>query len=216
MPHGFALRAEIAVRSGGNLPAALEHVRRARALAPGRDDYALLEAQILARQEAFRSARNVLGPLMSPASRPTTREQARSVMESVVALERQAAARAERASRLKDGLEPVPDIPETEAATRPIYRIMKNGEQRTEGLLENVECAADAITLHLRADGQRFRVTAPGFEAVEFITYRTDLAGAVKCGPRVPPDHVFVTWTPLKGTPASVLGRAVAVEFLSK
>ena len=93
---------------------------------------------------------------------------------------------------------------------------MKSGEQRTEGLLDRVECAARAITLHLRADGQLFRVTAPSFEAVEFITYRDDLAGAVNCGPRVPPDHVYVTWTPLQGAPPSVLGRAVAVEFLSK
>ena len=93
---------------------------------------------------------------------------------------------------------------------------MKTGEQRTEGLLERVECAARAITLHLRADGQLFRVTALGFEAVEFITHRDDLAGAVNCGSRVPPDHVYVTWTPLQGAPPSVLGRAVAVEFLSK
>ena len=215
MPHAFALRAEVAVRSDGDLATALQHIRRARTLAPGRDDYALLEAQILARQEAFRPARDVLGPLMSPASRPKTREQARSVMETVVAMERQAAARAERASQMKNGLDPVPNIPDP-ATARPIYRVMKTGEQRTEGLLERVECAARAITLHLRADGQLFRVTALGFEAVEFITYRDDLAGAVNCGSRVPPDHVYVTWTPLQGAPPSVLGRAVAVEFLSK
>ena len=59
-----------------------------------------------------------------------------------------------------------------------------------------------------------FRVTAPSFDTVEFITYRDDLAGAVGCGPRVPPDHVYVTWIPLKGAAPTVLGRAV--EFLSK
>ncbi len=47
-------------------------------------------------------------------------------------------------------------------------------------------------------------------DAVEFISYRSDLTGAVTCGARTAPDPVYVTTR--SGTPATV----VAIEFLPR
>jgi hypothetical protein len=56
----------------------------------------------------------------------------------------------------------------------------------------------------------------PRLDAVDFISYRKSLTGAVSCGARTPPDHVYVTWREVSGSPGGVKGRAVAVEFLPK
>jgi len=45
---------------------------------------------------------------------------------------------------------------------------------------------------------------------VEFISYRSDFTGAVACGPRTPPDRVYLTTR--AGNPATV----VAIEFLPR
>jgi hypothetical protein len=64
--------------------------------------------------------------------------------------------------------------------------------------------------------GERLlRFTAAGFAAIEFITYRDDLKGSVPCGPRTPPDVVYVTFREpdAAGSPAAG-GSVVALEFL--
>jgi hypothetical protein len=93
---------------------------------------------------------------------------------------------------------------------------MRGAEQRTEGLLERLECGARGVTLHVRADGKALRFATATLRDLELISYREDVSGTVTCGPRVPPDRVYVTWIPASGAPPTVLGRAVAVEFLRK
>jgi hypothetical protein len=70
-----------------------------------------------------------------------------------------------------------------------------------------MDCGADTpATASVRVDGNVVRFTAQSLTAIEFLTYRADVGGSIRCGPRVPPDPVYVTW---KGD--HVL---VAVEFL--
>ena len=54
---------------------------------------------------------------------------------------------------------------------------------------------------------------ARAIEAIDFISYRSDLTGEIRCGPRTPPDHVYVTWRP---APSSARGMLVAIEFLPR
>ncbi len=217
LPHAFKLRAEVAIRGDGDLEAALSNIRRARAGAPGRDDYAFLEAQILARLNRFAEARDVMGPLMSPAAAPATREHALAVMRLIVMTERQAAEQAERrAMRTTRPLDPLPAPPPPAPAARPVYRAMRHGEQRTEGLLERIECGAHSVTLHLRADGHLLRFTAPRMGDVDFIEYRQEVSGEANLRPthaaRSRVRHLDDACQP----PAGTLGRAVAVEFLGQ
>lgn len=214
LPHAMMVRADVALRADQDLPAALTSIRRARAGAPGRDDYAFLEAAILTRQGAFAAARDVLGPLMSPATSPQIRERARGMMGLVVSAERAEAERAERSARSLRELAPAPGMPRPTDVI-PAYRIMKGNEQRTEGLLEQIQCSQRSVTIDLRADGRVLHYTAPSMSVIEFISYRDDLAGSVTCGRREPPDPVYVTWTPLADS-KTTLGRVVAIEFVKK
>ena len=193
-------------------------IERARALAPGRDDYALLHARVLAELGEFALARNVLGPMMTPNFPEHVRATAKNWMGLVVRLEerRRAAEAARAAAPATSGRAADERREERVEATRaePAFRSLKEGEQRLEGTLERISCPAKAqVTFAVRTAKGPESLQAPNFEAVDFITYRDDLAGSITCGPLKEPMRVYVTWRP--GTPPGVR-IVIAVEFLPK
>src|ERR1700674_5001675 len=130
-------------------------IARARALAPGRVDYALVQAEVLARGGDFVTARNTIGPLMTTAYSPEVRDSARRLMGYVVDLEnnrRRASARADLPADPASDL-PAPPTPASKAvpapSTRsdaaradngpgvfiPAFRRLEPGERRLDGTL---------------------------------------------------------------------------------
>ena len=100
------------------------------------------------------------------------------------------------------------------STTKPLFRDIEAGEQRVEGTLERIVCPAGApVVFHVRTATGADTFQAAKFEAVDFITYRDDLSGALTCGPLKEPMPVYVTWR--QGT-APLARQAVAIEFLPK
>src|SRR5262249_59446428 len=65
VPNPLARRASLELRSGIEpSDQTVLLIAKARALAPGRADYAFIHAEMLARRGQFAEARNVLGPLV--------------------------------------------------------------------------------------------------------------------------------------------------------
>jgi hypothetical protein len=96
---------------------------------------------------------------------------------------------------------------------QPIYRTLQPGEQRLEGELERIECVqGGAAIFHLRTADGPARADAPQMANVEFITYRDDVSGSVKCGVLPKPLPVYVAWRPGDGQPDTKI--AVAIEFV--
>jgi hypothetical protein len=199
-------------------------IARARALSPGRSDFAFIQAQILARRGEFAAARDTIGPLMSGAYQPAVRESARSLMGYIVQAEqrRQAGNRDDAApSPTASDRKSVP-VPGVDNHTRPTgerklfvadYRPLQAGEQRYDGMLERIDCASGRATFRVSDAG------APGpfvgqLREIDFIAYRDDLSGGVACGVLPQPMHVYITWRPK--SPAGAQQPVVAVEFLPK
>jgi hypothetical protein len=63
--------------------------------------------------------------------------------------------------------------------------------------------------LHVRVGTVVERFPSPDLTGIAFISYRTDLPGAITCAMRKPPDRVYLTWR-ADGSRR----RVVAVEFL--
>jgi hypothetical protein len=167
-------------------------IRRARELAPGRDDYALIDARVLAELGRFDDSRRVFEALTSPGFPPHIRNTAKEWMGNVAKME---AARARGIARTTAG-----------------YRARQPGEERLEGLLEGITCPAAApAAFQVRTAAGLETLVATELGAVQFITYRRDLKGKVICGPLKDPLPVFVTW---KGGSDSGTRIVVAVEFL--
>lgn len=193
-------------------------IERARALAPGRHDYVLLHARVLAELKEFAPARGVLGPLMRPDVPEHVRGVAKNWMGAILRMEEQhrmieaSRAAAPPASSRPAGERAGPGV-ET-ARLEPAFRPLEAGEQRLEGTLERIACAAGgAVTFHLRTATGAETLQAPKFDAVDLITFRDDLSGRVGCGPLKAAMPVYATWRP-GDRPGTRI--AVAIEFLPR
>jgi len=172
---------------------ALQAITRARALAPGRVDYALTLAEFYATTRDFARARAVIGPLMTPIYPEEVRSAARRLMGALVDIQQEV----ERGP--------------TRGTKSIAYRALKPGEQRLEGTLERIDCAAGKpAVFHVRTPVDLVQLRGEMAE-VQFITFRDDLTGGVTCGPRVPM-RVYATWRDGESHEKVV----VAVEFLPK
>ena len=87
--------------------------------------------------------------------------------------------------------------------------------QRVEGLLQRIDCSIRGrVAFVVQTADQTVRMSAPKMQDVEFITYREDVTGDVKCGPLKEPMRVYLTSRdPSKPGAERVV---TAVEFLPK
>jgi tetratricopeptide (TPR) repeat protein len=187
-------------------------IERARSLAPGRDDYAFIHAQVLGETGEFAAARAILGPLLSPLAPDHVRENARGLLAYLARREQW---RPSRGSDTAAGATPpAGDTSRTPPGFVAIYRTVEKGEERLEGVLERIDCRPGSdVIFQLRMGGTLTPLAARRFEDVEFITYRDDLSGNIGCGPLKPPLPVYATLRALGTPPARVV---VAIEFLPK
>ncbi|HEV2704414.1 MAG TPA: tetratricopeptide repeat protein [Pyrinomonadaceae bacterium] len=87
----YHLLAFINLVAGERLNEAVELIKRARTLAPGNEEYALVLAQIYLQQQNFDAARGELEPLTRSASEPQLRANAESLLKAVQSMQQQAA-----------------------------------------------------------------------------------------------------------------------------
>ena len=196
----WQMAAESALQ-GGDLDEAARAAERAVALAPGQEEYRFLMADVLSRRGDFRQARALLGELIGRGQTPASREAARKFMATVVQRE-----------QYTKTVGFTPHVSDSGGAI-PLFREVQTGETRLFGLLSAIECSPGGVTLVLRAGDRTLRITTSGFDAIEFITYRDDLAGQVRCAPRTPPDPVLVTWPGAAPDGDAVQAPRVIVEF---
>jgi len=225
LPNALARLAAIEILAETSPPsrAAHENIARARALAPGRVDYALTQAELFANARDFVSARAVVGPLMTSVYPEEVRNTARRLMGGLVELDR--AVSGGPGSIAPSGRSRsvgVPDADEGKARDTsgqgrfvPAFRQVQAGEQRLEGVLERIDCPTGAAARFMVRDASGLTpLEVARMADVDFISYRGDLTGGVSCGPLKEPMHVYVTWR--EGPPPGRQKTVVAVEFLPK
>jgi hypothetical protein len=215
LPHALALAARLDAIDRRATPNALAGIRRARALSPGREDYALFEAYLLLRQGEFAQSRQVVNAVLATAPQENVRRSAQDLLRQVERAELEAAnylARLEGRRRGGSGSEAARPSPDTASEPLPVFRRLEAGEHRVEGRLERIACSGAGISLHIVMEDRTLeRFEAASMDRIDFITYRDDVGGPITCGPRTPPERVYLTWRQLNGA-----RRIVAVEFLPK
>jgi tetratricopeptide (TPR) repeat protein len=164
-------------------------------LAPGRLDYVLQLAEIDLDAGELDEARRLLTPL----TKASDAADAHHASQLLAAVNRRT----------------VPAAPPAVAPWRqPLdlrsvtYRLreLKEGEQRVFGELVEIACAPAGVRFRLRVDGQEQAASARRFEDVTLTSFGDSGDQTVRCGPRQPPDKVYVT--------RNAEGMVVAVEFM--
>ena len=81
--------------------------------------------------------------------------------------------------------EPRRVTPDGPPAVKPIYRELKQGEERVEGLLQRVECPyGRPVTFVVKLKDRVAKYQASRLDAVEYIAYTPDFKGPMSCGGR--------------------------------
>ena len=209
-PETYNLLGFIYLATGENLSAGVNAVKKAIAIAPGREDYAMTLAQLYLRQEKFAEARQALEPLARGAERPDIRSRAESLLETIARIE-QFKTRGSEATSTQ-----TPPARSGETATPPppppALRRRFEGE-RVEGLLMRVDCDK-GMTLTIKSGDKTVKLNTSSPERVTFISYIPGGAGEITCGPINPAKQVVVTYRSSTDVKSAFIGEPIAVEFV--
>lgn len=197
----------------GSTDDGLAAIAQARQLAPGREQYAMYHAQLLVDRGNFAEARKILGPLLSPVYPKDVRDHVRTLLAHSVAAEKARTGSAGRPSSEtlapnRDGLAP----PLSGGGIQYVFRKLEPGEERIEGVLEQIACPRTGPVIHVRTADRAWTFSVADLDKVDFITY-TPREGGIGCGPRPANERVYLTYRPSQ-KPSEHDGIAVAVEFL--
>ena len=179
-------------------------------IAPGRNDYRVNFGIMLANREAFADARTVLAPVATGADDQHARDAAAAVLKRIEDFEARRAEYEKR--RAAAGVTEAPAERFAGAVVQLDLRRTQPGEERLFGILSAVECSQGTVRLVVEENGRRVRVHAAAFDGIDFISFRSDLTGALVCGKRNAQDPVLVTYRPRPT--AESLGEVIAVEFV--
>lgn len=187
-----AMQGYVALLEGADFERARELLARAVRLAPARQDYHLLLAQVFIAQRNLSGAQALLGPLVARGAEARIRDQARSLL-----------ARAAEDSS---------STPEAIAAMRQAIalRTLEADASRLLGAFERVECGSEGAVLHIRSGDRMVRVRTRRLEDVDLINYRDDPVAPIGCGAPAEPLRVVATFRGALDRDAEV----VALEFV--
>lgn len=208
-PETYNLLGFIHLATGENLGTGVNAVKKAMAMAPGREDYAMTLAQLYLRQEKFAEARQTLEPLARGASRPELRSRAESLIETIAKIEQ---FKAQGNSVTFSRTQPSPGG-ETVTPPPPTLRRRVEGD-KVKGLLMRIDCDDKGMTLTVKSGDRTVKLHTSAPERIQFITYTPDLSGEITCGPINPAKQVIVTYRGSTDAKSPFDGEPVAVEFV--
>jgi tetratricopeptide (TPR) repeat protein len=239
-PGSYSLLAFVNMISGEQLDDSINLLKHALALAPGRQDFDLMLAQIYLRQEKFDLARQALEPLTGGKNRQI-QSQAKTLLESIKRYEEQVARYKSDATNTgaeiaREGppvlgrrgetatvTEPKEDSPRPEMTEsdylQQALRPVEAGEERIQGLFLRLECDSKGIAYFIVQAGDRtYKIRATSLGRVQLTAY-TPVRGELTCGPRKTQENVVLTFRPAKDPKdlkARIEGDAIAVEMVPK
>jgi tetratricopeptide (TPR) repeat protein len=211
-PESYVLLAFVNLVQEERLDESIELVSHALKLAPGRDDYVFVLAQLHMRKQDFATARSVLTPMLRENADETTRKSALTLLNSMKTIEEQL----DRLRAVNDavGNAAKGSTHDNEPSLELFLRKLQKGEQRVQGFLDRVECTQERILFSINTGRQMLTLQASGLERVRFVTFTPDVRGEISCGHRRPPNAVVVTYRKAAEPRPRNDGEMVAVEFV--
>ena len=203
-PVAFAHLARLLSLYSRRLLEAEQLISRAMRQSPDDEEFRLIYAAILVNGVRYASARPVLEKL-TQARTPEIRRQAEQILSDVEALLSKIAGRTAEDAGL------VPPTVRPHADGIPLFRELRQGEQRVAGLLSVIECVPNGFVIVTRTAGGTLRLAARSLQAVELFNY-SRRSGPVNCGTGLQGTVVVVSFVPGSGK-GSTDGRLTALEI---
>jgi tetratricopeptide (TPR) repeat protein len=221
----YSLLAFVNLVTNQNLNEAVEQINKAIKLSPGDEQYVFILAQIQMRRSDFNAARKIMVPLANSSSDSRIRATAEGMLKSIASYEkareefdRAIAKRREEAANgtLSSAPQQTEVVLDHEASLEDALRKPVAGQLRVLGRLKRIECTPKAITFTLQVGEQSLRFSTIKFDDLTITSFTTDVSGELTCGARKAPEHLVLTYVPVKDAKANTDGTAVALEFVPK
>jgi tetratricopeptide (TPR) repeat protein len=234
-PGSYRLLSFISLVNGENLDEALKYVQKGLQLEPGNQEYALLAAQILLRQEKFKDARETAEKLVKTAAEPQLRASAQNLLNSISQFE-ESKASLERFQREAAGRGEPPvtvrrksDKTLTEAEIAKIQEenkilsinsvILKPrpDEKQLVGAIEKIVCEKGVITYQVKTEEGILALTSKDFQSLNFVSHlesADDSGVQVGCGSQLSSFRAVLTYKVSEDPKAKHKGSLVSIEFV--
>jgi tetratricopeptide (TPR) repeat protein len=215
--------------SSGDVAVAETAIRKAVDLKPGNQNYSLLLAQILLRQEKTDEATKIADRLTMKPDDARIKAEAQSVLKNAgEILNAKNSANDGPEIHLAGYRKPVvvkySDLtPEQVAKIDRDREIFNNnilidrpatGESHTVGFIERIDCVADRIEFRIRSGTTRLNLSTKRFDDVRFrVTVQGTRSFAFRCGTRLPNDLAVIVFKPGR---SPVTGELKAITFVPK
>jgi tetratricopeptide (TPR) repeat protein len=222
----YGLLARVDLNSGQHLDEVEDTLKKALAIAPGREDFQIWLAQAYLRTKRTPEAHSVLESVERNTANSDTRrratallnqgEQSLGLAEITQSIESELL-RKERApdevqSITLAGLAPPPSRKAEDTVVESLTPVAPalQGE-KLSGLLINLDCG-NGLTLRVRTGNNTVELHSSNPDKIQFLSYSADVGNNVQCGPRNPGVPVNVTYRPVPGGQ----GDPLVIEFPDK
>lgn len=215
-PESYHLLAFVNLAMNEQLEQAETLLREAMRIAPWREEFAIVLAQIYERRREWAKAREALDPLRRSRN-AQLRVRAEQMLKTMAITEAEIARLEARGIRVPDANDKSASA-NVSAGGAQKPRITKRFEgSRVRGLLTNVECDNGDAVLTLR-DGERLlHFRSDNLRRITFVAYVEGMGRSITCGQRNPANLVLLTYRPVMNSARQQFdGEAVAIEFVSE
>jgi tetratricopeptide (TPR) repeat protein len=201
----YALLARINVNTTQNLDEGESTLKKALAIAPGRDDLRMVLAQTYVRANRTADARTVLSDIERISNDPELRRRATALLDQTEQLfsftEIKPAAEKEPKEATADQSPSTSALPPPPAPKNAVDTVLEaltpigpNVEgEKLSGLLVNMDCS-NGLTLRVRADRGTLDFHSSQPDKIQFLSYTSNVMDNVKCGPHNPGIPVSITY----------------------
>lgn len=215
--------------SSGDVAVAETAIRRAVSLKPGNQNYSLLLAQVLLRQERISDAVTIAERLAAKPSEARIKAEANAILKNADELAKaKRAATDEPQIRFAGYRTPVivqyRDLTPEQVAKidrdREIfnYNVLIDrpvtGESHVVGFIERIDCVNERLEFRIRSGASRLSLSTRKFDDVRFrVAVPGTRSFAFRCGTRLPTDLAVIVFKPGRST---VTGELRAITFVPK
>jgi FimV-like protein len=200
----------------------IKMLKNALNLSPGKQEYSFVLAQLYMRKEDFKTAREILEPIVHNNADPDQRAQAQGLLSTLKDREEQLArfkeSESERgnSSAGPSASQPYDEKAEFQAVLQRSLKKPGAGEENERALLLNIDCGPKLIIFNFKVGDHTLNLRAEDFTHLIFTSYTPEISGEISCGARQPASNVVVTYRPAKDPRTKTDGEVIAVSFVPK
>jgi Tfp pilus assembly protein PilF len=214
----YALMASSNLSAGENLPETETLLKKALAIAAGREDFRFMLAQTYLKSNRTADGMAMLSTLRNVTSDPALKEKTVALLDELAPSQPVFTEIRPDAERPREIAREAPPAPPAMPARQPsaketvIESLVPVGPsvkgEKVTGVLIFLECT-NGLTLRVRTDKTTLELHSSNPGSIQFLSYTSAVSNNINCGPQNPPSPVSVTYRPINGG----FGEPLVVEF---